>query len=160
MDAGEALPLALPDFALVADGLALAVEHVRRCTNLPAVDIEPLANQLAAMTRRQNTFELDVRGMLQREFVIIRRRLEIFNLNTVARQKNNVLGEAQPLVPLYSLVTGQLIPDFPETLLAIDALPAPQVNAILVELEEGIETRVTVGRKKLERAVGVVMRHR
>ncbi|KAG6251828.1 hypothetical protein E4U24_001030 [Claviceps purpurea] len=35
----EVLPLARPNFALVADGLALAAEHVRRCINLPKGDL-------------------------------------------------------------------------------------------------------------------------
>ncbi|KAG6144919.1 hypothetical protein E4U12_002311 [Claviceps purpurea] len=37
----EVLPLARPNFALVADSLALAAEHVRRCINLPKGDLRP-----------------------------------------------------------------------------------------------------------------------
>ncbi|KAG6121790.1 hypothetical protein E4U14_001268 [Claviceps sp. LM454 group G7] len=35
----EVLPLARPNFAIVADSLALAAEHVRRCINLPKGDL-------------------------------------------------------------------------------------------------------------------------
>ncbi|KAG6318634.1 hypothetical protein E4U22_005218 [Claviceps purpurea] len=37
----EVLPLARPNFALLADSLALAAEHVRRCINLPKGDLRP-----------------------------------------------------------------------------------------------------------------------
>ncbi|KAG6068008.1 hypothetical protein E4U32_002168 [Claviceps aff. humidiphila group G2b] len=143
MDAGDALPTALPlpDFVLLADTLTLAGEHVRRVNNLPAVDTEPLTNLLAVVNRRQINFEVELRATIEAQF------------------KNSVLGEAQALEPLWSLVTGDVIPEFPATLLAIDVLPAPQVNAILVHLEEDQEnleedqdTKVTRGRKKLERA--------
>ncbi|KAG5954801.1 hypothetical protein E4U57_004102 [Claviceps arundinis] len=163
MDAGDTLPTALPlpDFVLLADTLTLAGEHVRRVVNLPAVDTEPLTNLLAVVNRRQINFEVELRATIEAQFVSLRRRMDLF-----------VLGEAQALEPLWSLVTGDVIPEFPATLLAIDVLPAPQVNAILVHLEEDQleedqenleedqDTKVTRGRKKLERAVGVVMRHR
>ncbi|KAG6123169.1 hypothetical protein E4U13_000410 [Claviceps humidiphila] len=163
MDAGDTLPTALPlpDFVLLADTLTLAGEHVRRVDNLPAVDTEPLTNLLAVVNRRQINFEVELRATIEAQFVSLRRRMDLF-----------VLGEAQALEPLWSLVTGDVIPEFPATLLAIDVLPAPQVNAILVHLEEDQleedqenleedqDTKVTRGRKKLERAVGVVMRHR
>lgn len=37
-------------------------------------------------------------------------------------QNGKVVHEGEPLEPLYSLRTGQLIPDFPEDLQALDAL--------------------------------------
>ncbi|KAG6099206.1 hypothetical protein E4U30_006993 [Claviceps sp. LM220 group G6] len=92
----------------LADSLTLATEHVRRCSILPAVDIEPLAPS----HRRQ----------------LISQRLNVY-CGKVTASPHVFGGE------------GQVISDLPE-------------------LKEGTETRVTVRRKMLGRAVCVVMRHR
>ncbi|KAG6296515.1 hypothetical protein E4U46_002064 [Claviceps purpurea] len=156
------LPLARPppNFAILADSLAVASEHVRRCETFPAVNIDPIANDLAGIRRRMAEFEIEMREGVDREFLALYNRMTIMNLNISARQSNTVLSEAQPLEPLYSLATMELIPNLPATLLALDVLPLPEVNTILAELGQGIETRVAAARKKLEKAMGLVMRHR
>ncbi|KAG6150787.1 hypothetical protein E4U11_008144 [Claviceps purpurea] len=152
--------LARPDFALVADGLTLAAQHVRRCITLPAVDMEPVANQMAAIIQRQVDFEAEMRNNIAQGFVAVNEKVRILTRNFAARQNNSVLGETQPLEPLCSYITGLPIPGFPEHLAALDLLSSNDLNVILVELQENTEGRLSVRRKRLQKAVGMVMRHR
>ncbi|KAK3297328.1 uncharacterized protein B0H64DRAFT_431291 [Chaetomium fimeti] len=66
------------------------------------------------------------------------------NKNAIARLQNtrSVTATDRQLVPLYSLRTGKVIPNFPATLEDIDRLRVPEADAILTELGDTIPVLV------------------
>ncbi|KAG6066275.1 hypothetical protein E4U32_006306 [Claviceps aff. humidiphila group G2b] len=63
------------------------------------------------------------------------------NSNFMARMNNStVVHEDARLAPFYSVLTGELIPNCPSTLRELNAVPAGDIKAILVELGEVVVT--------------------
>ncbi|KAG6083380.1 hypothetical protein E4U33_004843 [Claviceps sp. LM78 group G4] len=61
----------------------------------------------------------------------------IVNRNFMARMNNStVVHEYEQLTPLYSVLTGELLPNCPSTLRELNAVPAGDIKAVLIELGE------------------------
>ncbi|KAG6107751.1 hypothetical protein E4U31_008201 [Claviceps sp. LM219 group G6] len=82
------------------------------------------------------------------------------NRNFMARMNNStVVHEDAQLAPFYSVLTGELIPNCPSTLRELNAVPAGDIKAILIELGEvAVMNREVDNRRQLETAFGVKTR--
>ncbi|KAG5954539.1 hypothetical protein E4U57_004358 [Claviceps arundinis] len=87
-------------------------------------------------------------------------KVTIPNRNFMARMNNStVVHEDAQLVPFYSVLTGELIPNCPSTLRELNAVPAGDIKAILIELGEvAVMDREGDKRRQLETAFGVKTR--
>ncbi|KAG5989494.1 hypothetical protein E4U52_005533 [Claviceps spartinae] len=114
-----------PNFGLVP-------EHLGRCDTFP--DAKGSASQLhgmdlfmanaAAFIERTLAFDKRTKALFQEGFGETRTKLRVTDLNSGRRTQNGfVVDEDKPLNALYSIRTGQLIPDFPKNLRALDELP-------------------------------------
>ncbi|KAG6089750.1 hypothetical protein E4U15_001567 [Claviceps sp. LM218 group G6] len=114
-----------PNFGLVP-------EHLGRCDTFP--DAKGSASQLhgmdlfmanaAAFIERTLAFDKRTKALFQEGFGETRTKLRVTDLNSSRRMQNSmVVYDDTPLDILYSMRTGQLIPDFPKNLRALDALP-------------------------------------
>ncbi|KAG6236714.1 hypothetical protein E4U25_003414 [Claviceps purpurea] len=142
--------------------LGLVPEHLGRCDTLPAAKgsasqlhgIELFMANAVAFIENLLTFEKRSKALLQEGFGEMRTKLQVRDLNNSRRMQNDiVVDEDEPLDILYSMRTGQLIPDFPKNLRALDALPAQCVDAILIELEHSVEGRLLDRRRRLDHAL-------
>ncbi|KAG6280840.1 hypothetical protein E4U46_000475 [Claviceps purpurea] len=150
--------------------LGLVPEHLGRCDTLPAAKgsasqlhgIELFMANAVAFIENLLTFEKRSKALLQEGFGEnreMRTKLRVRDLNNSRRMQNDiVVDEDEPLDILYSMRTGQLIPDFPKNLRALDALPAQCVDAILIELEHSVEGRLLDRRRRLDHALGTKRR--
>ncbi|KAG6083610.1 hypothetical protein E4U16_003872 [Claviceps sp. LM84 group G4] len=84
----------------------------------------------------------------------------IVNRNFMARMNNStVVHEYEQLTPLYSVLTGELLPNCPSTLRELNAVPAGDIKAVLIELGEvAVLDREGDKRRQLETAFGVKTR--
>ncbi|KAG5945618.1 hypothetical protein E4U59_005484 [Claviceps monticola] len=121
-----------PNFGLVPEYLTVTTEHWGRCNSLPAA--KGSASQLhgmdlfmanaAAFIENVLAFEKRSKAFRQEEFGEMHTKLRATDLNNSRQVQNSmIVDEDKPLEALYSMRTGQLIPDFPKTLRALDALP-------------------------------------
>ncbi|KAG6236801.1 hypothetical protein E4U24_007657 [Claviceps purpurea] len=127
----------------VSKDLTVTAEHVGRCDTLPAAKgsgsrvrgMDLFMANAAAYIENSLSFEKRFKAMIQEGFAEINTTLRVINLNNSRRiQNDTVVDEDEPLDILYSMRTGQLIPDFPKNLRALDALPASRVDC---QTEEG-----------------------
>ncbi|KAG6129639.1 hypothetical protein E4U28_007734 [Claviceps purpurea] len=155
-----------PDLGLVpvAKDLTVTAEHLGRCDTLPAA--KGSASQLhgmdlfranaAALIEQSLGFEKRFKALLRERFAEMYTKLRVIDLNSIGRMQNSiVVDEDKPLDILYSMRTGQLIPDFPKNLRALDALPEQCVDAILIELQHSVQGRLPDRRRRLDHALGV-----
>ncbi|KAG6220681.1 hypothetical protein E4U26_006462 [Claviceps purpurea] len=145
--------------------LGLVPEHLGRCDTLPAAKgsasqlhgIELFMANAVAFIENLLTFEKGSKALLQEGFGEnreMRTKFRVRDLNNSRRMQNDiVVDEDEPLDILYSMRTGQLIPDFPKNLRALDALPAQCMDAILIELEHSVEGRLLDRRRRLDHAL-------
>ncbi|KAG6236803.1 hypothetical protein E4U24_007659 [Claviceps purpurea] len=145
--------------------LGLVPEHLGRCDTLPAAKgsasqlhgIELFMANAVAFIENLLAFEKRSKALLPEGFGEMRTKLRVRDLNNSRRMQNDiVVDEDEPLDILYSMRTGQLIPDFPKNLRALDALPAQCVDAILIELEHSVEGRLLDRRRRLDHALARV----
>ncbi|KAG6031663.1 hypothetical protein E4U40_006929 [Claviceps sp. LM458 group G5] len=89
-------------------------------------------------------------------------KVTIVNRNFMARMNNStVVHEDAQLTPFYSVLTGELIPNCPSTLRELNAMPAGDIEAILIELGEvAVLDREGDKRRQLATAFGVKTRAR
>ncbi|KAG6123168.1 hypothetical protein E4U13_000409 [Claviceps humidiphila] len=129
----------------VVKDLTVTAEHLGRCDTLPAAKgsasrvrgMDLFMATAAAYIENSLAFEKRFKAMLQKEVSDFCTTLRVIELNNNRRMHNGVVvDEDKPLEILYSMRTGQLIPDFPKNLRALDALPEQCVDAILIELEQ------------------------
>ncbi|KAG6286147.1 hypothetical protein E4U46_005166 [Claviceps purpurea] len=79
---------------------------------------------MATFLKNSVAFEARFKALLQEEFAKTGTKIRVLDLNCGRCMYNgNVVDEDEPLEALYSMRTGQLIPDFPKNLRALDALP-------------------------------------
>ncbi|KAG6060913.1 hypothetical protein E4U17_003152 [Claviceps sp. LM77 group G4] len=86
--------------------------------------------------------------------------LNVTIVNFMARMNNStVVHEYEQLTPLYSVLTGELLPNCPSTLRELNAVPAGDIKAVLIELGEvAVLDREGDKRRQLETAFGVKTR--
>ncbi|KAG6108091.1 hypothetical protein E4U14_003864 [Claviceps sp. LM454 group G7] len=107
----------------VAKDLTVTAEHLGggRCDTLPA------AKGSARHMRDMDLFTAGVAAIIERTYELektFKALLEEGDLNNSSRMQNGmVVDDDTPLDTLYNMRTGQLIPDFPKNLRALDALP-------------------------------------
>ncbi|KAG6068007.1 hypothetical protein E4U32_002167 [Claviceps aff. humidiphila group G2b] len=110
----------------VAKDLTVTAEHLGRCDTLPAAKgsasrvrgMDLFMATAAAYIESSLAFEERFKAMLQKEVSDFCTTLRVIELNNNRRLHNGiVVDEDKPLG------TGQLIPDFPKNLRALDALP-------------------------------------
>ncbi|KAM4060281.1 hypothetical protein HRG_002126 [Hirsutella rhossiliensis] len=152
-----------PDFSEAAGGLRTAADHLDRCRNLPAVDGGArLAETLQTVLERIGALE----RTMQRRFDQVDRRMDgldrkvtVSNRNAVIRAQNSTVVRADmELEPLYSVLTGEPLDQFPETLDRLERLQLAAVNDLLTHLGEVPRGRVEERRRQLKLASGVVTR--
>ncbi|XP_044724242.1 uncharacterized protein HRG_02138 [Hirsutella rhossiliensis] len=107
-----------PDFSQVAHNFRDAAEHFERCENLPAVDGGArLLERMELMMERFTALE----QTMNRRFDQVDRRMDgldrkviVSNRNAVVRARNGtVVRGDMDLVPLHSVLTGEVIDGFP-----------------------------------------------
>ncbi|KAM4065516.1 hypothetical protein HRG_004180 [Hirsutella rhossiliensis] len=152
-----------PDFDQVAHHFRDAADHFERCGNLPAVDGGVrLMQRMDAMMERFAALEQTVRrgftDMAQR-MDGFDRKVTVTNRNAVVRAQNStVVRGNMDLEPLYSVLTGDRLDNFPQTLDQLERLPLPAVNDLLTHLGEEPRGRLEERRRHLKLAVGVTTR--
>ncbi|KAG6099203.1 hypothetical protein E4U30_006990 [Claviceps sp. LM220 group G6] len=118
----------------VAKDLTVTAEHLGggRCDTLPAAkgsarhmrDMDLFTAGVAAIIERTYELEKTFKALLEEGFAEMRTKLRVIDLNNSSRMQNGmVVDDDTPLDTLYNMRTGQLIPDFPKNLRALDALP-------------------------------------
>ncbi|CCE28022.1 uncharacterized protein CPUR_01496 [Claviceps purpurea 20.1] len=153
-----------PDLGLVpvAKDLTVTAEHLGRCDTLPAAKgsgsrvrgMDSLMANMATFLKNSVAFEARFKALLQEEFAKTGTKIRVLDLNCGRCMYNgNVVDEDEPLEALYSMRTGQLIPDFPKNLRALDALPAQCVDALLIELDYSVVGRLQDRRRRLDYAL-------
>ncbi|RSL39746.1 hypothetical protein CEP51_016775 [Fusarium floridanum] len=151
----------LPDFEAVSRSYAVIAEEFTKVGNLPAISggqevqesVRRLEVQVRETARHQSEMLARIQGMLEesaRESRVTRRNALVCSENCTVNRNDMALK------PLYSYVTGQVIPRFPRTVAAIDRLSESVVDRYLDEL--GCETDGDAHEKKrrLKLACGVI----
>ncbi|KAG6123171.1 hypothetical protein E4U13_000412 [Claviceps humidiphila] len=124
--------LGLVPVAKESKDLTVTPEHLGRCDTLPAAkgsarqmrDMDLFTAGVAAIIERTYELEKTFKALLEEGFAEMRTKLRVIDLNKSSRMQNGmVVDDDAPLDTLYNMRTGQLIPDFPKNLRALDALP-------------------------------------
>ncbi|KYK60327.1 hypothetical protein DCS_01464 [Drechmeria coniospora] len=119
-----------PDFSTAAGGLRLAVEHLELYGNLPAADSgtclqeKTVLQQLTTLNRGMRDLNRKVDG-LDQKVDGLDRKITILNQNALVRAQNSTVERGNtPLVPLYSILTGNLLEGFPPNMEQLERLPS------------------------------------
>ncbi|RCI11097.1 hypothetical protein L249_7181 [Ophiocordyceps polyrhachis-furcata BCC 54312] len=153
----------------VLDGLQRSVEGLRTDVEGLRTEVQGLRTEVQGLRTEVQGLRTEVQG-LRTEVQVLRtevrtmggkldqldRKTTVINKNFTARIENShVIHDEVKLVPLYSVVTGNLVPNFPKTLQDLDALTEQRVNFLLTQLGEEARGRPDDRRDQLEMALGV-----
>lgn len=148
-----------PDFSQVAHNFRDAATHFERCGNLPAVDggarlmqrMDAVLEQLALLNRK-------VDG-LDRRMDSLDRKVTVSNRNAVVRARNGtVVRGDMDLVPLHSVLTGEVIEGFPGNVDQLERLHARDVDQLLRHMGESVVGSAAEKKRSLKFACGLVTR--
>ncbi|KAF4592180.1 hypothetical protein GQ602_002479 [Ophiocordyceps camponoti-floridani] len=150
MDARAAPPQ--PNFETISDSFDALSQQFALCGNLPAVDGGArLVHMVQAVLNRLDALDRKVDGL--------DRKVTVSNRNAVARAQNStVIRGNMELEPLYSMVTGERLDHFPQTLDQLERLQLPAVNDLLTHLGEAPRGRLEERRRQLKLVSGLVTR--
>ncbi|KAM4060302.1 hypothetical protein HRG_002112 [Hirsutella rhossiliensis] len=152
-----------PDFSQVAHNFRDAAEHFERCENLPAVDGGArLLERMELMMERFTALE----QTMNRRFDQVDRRMDgldrkviVSNRNAVVRARNGtVVRGDMDLVPLHSVLTGEVIDGFPRNVNQMERLHARDVDQLLLHVGESVVGSAAEKKKNLKFATGLVTR--
>ncbi|PHH77755.1 hypothetical protein CDD82_3373 [Ophiocordyceps australis] len=171
--------MAQPNFTRAADSLRDTAVELERFGNLPVLDVsDRLLDMMQFLMNRFNVLEQKVSGrsdafeqrVLDRfdaferrvsdRFDALEQRVSVSNKNFLARMQNSLVVHATvELVPLYSFITGLVLPDFPATLADLDNVSSQAAAQLLRHLDEPIPRGLGLDqrRKQLRVAFGVRM---
>ncbi|KAF4585672.1 hypothetical protein GQ602_004977 [Ophiocordyceps camponoti-floridani] len=163
-------PFEQPDFGQVAHSFRHAADHLERCGNLPAVDggarlmqametiMERLTTLEQTMNRRFDQVERRVDG-LDCQLQAMDRKVTVSNRNAVVRAQNStVVRGDMSLVPLYSVLTGEVVEGFPVNVSQLERLHARDVDQLLRHLGESVAGSAVEKKRNLKFACGLVTR--
>ncbi|KAF4585956.1 hypothetical protein GQ602_005261 [Ophiocordyceps camponoti-floridani] len=148
-----------PNFTDAADRLRTVAEHLQLCDNLPSVDagaqllamMQTLLDRFARLERKVDGLDRKVDGLDQR--------MSITNRNTGVRQWNqSAVRSVDRLEPLFSFETGNPINPCPSTVEELESLNAGDVDRLLRHLDEPVDGRLDVRKRRLKLAFGVTTR--
>ncbi|PNY28871.1 Uncharacterized protein TCAP_01205 [Tolypocladium capitatum] len=164
MDARPLLPQ--PDFGTISGNFDALSEQFALCANLPAVDgsarlmqrMDAVLEQLTLLNRKVDILDRKVDG-LDRKVDGLGRNVSVLNRNAVVRTQNStvVRGDVD-LVPLYSVLTGDVIDGFPRNVDQLERLPAREVDQLLRHLGESAVGSAAEKKRNLKFALGLVTR--
>ncbi|KAF4584258.1 hypothetical protein GQ602_005631 [Ophiocordyceps camponoti-floridani] len=141
-----------PDFPLAANSLRSVADQLERCGNLPAVDGgDRLVQRLDAV--------LEQLAMLNHKVDGLDRKVTVSNRNAVVRARNGtVVRGDMDLVPLHSVLTGEVIERFPSNVDQLERLHARDVDQLLRHIGESVVGSAAEKKRSLKFACGLVTR--
>ncbi|KAF4595315.1 hypothetical protein GQ602_000928 [Ophiocordyceps camponoti-floridani] len=141
-----------PNFSTAAGGLRLAAEHLELCGNLPAVD---------GGARLHDTLQavLEQLAQINRGLRDLDRKITVSNRNAMVRARNGtVVRGDMDLVPLHSVLTGDVVEGFPDNVDQLERLHARDVDQLLRHLGEPVAGSAAEKKRSLKFACGLVTR--
>ncbi|KAG5940023.1 hypothetical protein E4U59_002738 [Claviceps monticola] len=154
-----------PDFPLAGE-LKLVIRQRGHCEQAPPFQSGARVRLTEMLQSLRDLFD-EIEEESRENFQDLGQRLDAsglkvttLNKNFMARMNNStVVHEDAQLAPFYSVFTGELIPNCPSTLRELNAVPAGDIKAILIELGEvAVLDREGDKRRQLETAFGVKTR--
>ncbi|PHH90062.1 hypothetical protein CDD83_4634 [Cordyceps sp. RAO-2017] len=113
--------------------------------------LQAVLDRLDALDRKLDDLDRKVDGL--------DRKVIVSNRNAVARAQNTtVVRGNMELEPLYSMITGERLENFPQTLDQLERLQLPAVNDLLTHLGEAPRGRLEERRRQLKLVSGLVIR--
>ncbi|KAM4060292.1 hypothetical protein HRG_002104 [Hirsutella rhossiliensis] len=148
-----------PDFSTAAGALRLAAEHLELCDNLPAVDGGArLAQRMDAVLEQLTMLNRKVDG-IDRRMDVLDRKVTVSNRNAVVRARNaTVVRGDMDLVPLHSVLTGEVIEGFPDNVNQLERLHVRDVDQLLRHMGESTAGSAAEKKRNLKFATGLVTR--
>ncbi|KAG5999422.1 hypothetical protein E4U21_006856 [Claviceps maximensis] len=133
------------------DGVERRLDGVERRVGAVEQRLTTVEQRLTTVEQRLTTLEQDVQQ--------VRTELKISNRNAMVRAQNmGVTSVDKRLVPLYSVLTGEEIEGFPETMNQLEKLPAREVDRILRHIGESVEGTASAKKQILKFATGPLSR--
>ncbi|KJZ69008.1 hypothetical protein HIM_11597 [Hirsutella minnesotensis 3608] len=159
-----------PNFGMISGSFDALSQQFALCGNLPAVDsgtrlverMDAVLEQLTLLNRKVDGLDRKVDRLdrkvngLDGRMDDLDRKITVTNKNFTARMQNSiVIHDKVDLEPLYSVRTGEVIPDCPETLQDLLDVDSQVASDILRELDESVPRNQDVRKQRLKHAFGV-----
>ncbi|POR32795.1 Uncharacterized protein TPAR_07003 [Tolypocladium paradoxum] len=162
-----------PNFGTISGSFDALSEQFALCANLPAVDgsarlmqrMDAVLEQLTLLNRKVDGLDRKVDGLdrkvdgLDRRVDGLDRKITVSNRNAVMRAQNSMVVRGDmDLVPLYSVLTGEVIDGFPQNLDQLERLHARDVDQLLRHLGESVVGSAAEKKRNLKLASGLITR--